>query len=393
MKKRILILLLACSMWLCACNGDIFGALKINRDAAEEADDDEEDEDTDEDADDEDDDIDTTSDSKDSEKETEREKSSDRKSISGSGSISKKKEADTSETEDSFQYIVNPGDFSFADLSNTYFIFSSGVGAWQTDFHVFDDGFFRGSFYDADMGSIGEGYENGTVYCCSFSGHFSEPQMIDDYTYEVDLMDISFRDEVGTWEISPIDNVYYEYTDAYGFNDSEKFLIYLPGRSVDDISEEVMSWNLNTWGRDSDVLEEYMIVNEACQYGMCSEMYSLVDDTLIRHESTISSYDEIMEMCNTAPFSQMEYNYAAWVMYRNNDTDLNYIWDAIKYTCDEETMEELLPEQRQWIKDKEEEARQAAAGNEGGSIYDMVYYGRLAALTMERANELIKYLE
>ena len=40
------------------------------------------------------------------------------------------------------------------------------------------------------MGSIGEGYSNGTVYCSSFYGHFAEPVMIDDYTFEFEIKEI-----------------------------------------------------------------------------------------------------------------------------------------------------------------------------------------------------------
>ena len=65
------------------------------------------------------------------------------------------------------------------------FGFSSGAGAWGTFLDLNDDGTFSGEFHDSNMGETGEGYPYGTVYVCDFSGKFSEPEKINEYTYSI----------------------------------------------------------------------------------------------------------------------------------------------------------------------------------------------------------------
>ena len=60
---------------------------------------------------------------------------------------------------------------SYSRLGRFSFSFSSGVGAWGTDLEVYADGSFKEVYHDSDMGVTGEGYPNGTVYLCGFSGN------------------------------------------------------------------------------------------------------------------------------------------------------------------------------------------------------------------------------
>ena len=50
------------------------------------------------------------------------------------------------------------------------FMFASGTGGWSTVITVNRDGSFYGDFRDSEMGDRGEGYSQGTVYQCAFSG-------------------------------------------------------------------------------------------------------------------------------------------------------------------------------------------------------------------------------
>ena len=43
------------------------------------------------------------------------------------------------------------------------YIFTSGVGAWETELTLYADGTFTGQFHDSNMGETGYGYPNGTV--------------------------------------------------------------------------------------------------------------------------------------------------------------------------------------------------------------------------------------
>ena len=45
--------------------------------------------------------------------------------------------------------------FSYADLADMTFIFSSGVGGWQTSLYIQADGSFNGEYFGSWMGETG----------------------------------------------------------------------------------------------------------------------------------------------------------------------------------------------------------------------------------------------
>ena len=52
------------------------------------------------------------------------------------------------------------------------FLFCSGAGGWSTGLKLNADGTFSGEYHDSNMGETGDGYPNGTMYECTFSGKF-----------------------------------------------------------------------------------------------------------------------------------------------------------------------------------------------------------------------------
>lgn len=120
------------------------------------------------------------------------------------------------------------------------FVFSSGAGGWSTDMTVNDDGTFSGNYHDSEMGSIGDGYPNGTMYVSSFSGEFSEPVKVDDYTYSMKLESIKTDNTPGEEEIK--DDIKYIYSEPSGFDSAKELLIYLPGKAMSDIPEGAKPW-------------------------------------------------------------------------------------------------------------------------------------------------------
>ncbi len=88
--------------------------------------------------------------------------------------------------------------FSFGDLADWYFYFGSGVGAWSTELRIGSDGSFTGSYHDADMGDIGEGYPGGTYYFCGFEGSFKDLERVDRYTYKMKRDTLTYQEEPGT---------------------------------------------------------------------------------------------------------------------------------------------------------------------------------------------------
>lgn len=127
----------------------------------------------------------------------------------------------------------------FSELPDKY-IYSSGAGGWATELYLNDDGTFTGQYQDSDLGYTGEGYPNGTVYISNFSGKFTEPQVVNEYTYSMTVESIELEMEAG--------QEYYEDGKRYvvlGFSeltDSCELLVYLPGAMRSDLPEGFVSW-------------------------------------------------------------------------------------------------------------------------------------------------------
>ncbi len=122
------------------------------------------------------------------------------------------------------------------------FTFSSGAGGWATQFTLEDDGSFTGQYHDSDMGDTGTEYPNGTVYISKFTGKFTTPTQINDYTYSMQLENLQAEGTTG--------EEYYEngqrfiYSDPYGFDNADVFLIYTPGAPMAELPEGFKSWLL-----------------------------------------------------------------------------------------------------------------------------------------------------
>ena len=120
------------------------------------------------------------------------------------------------------------------------FCFASGAGGWGTYMTVKSDGSFVGNYHDSEMGNIGEGYPNGSVAYCDFSGQFKNITKIDDNTYKMELDGYDMTYEPGTEEIK--DEILYEYSTAYGLEGGETFYLYLPDKPVAGLPEEFIGW-------------------------------------------------------------------------------------------------------------------------------------------------------
>lgn len=136
----------------------------------------------------------------------------------------------------------NAGDsgFTFADLDNTTFTYSSGAGGWYSSFEITKDGSFEGIYYDSDMGDTGDEYPNGTVYESIFSGRLSDLQKVNDYTYKASLGTIEYAATPGTEAVN--DGIRYEYTTAAGLVDTDELLIYMKGAPISELPESYRIW-------------------------------------------------------------------------------------------------------------------------------------------------------
>ena len=281
-------------------------------------------------------------------------------------------------------------DLTFAELSERRFEFSSGAGGWSEEFTIEKDGYFTGKYHDSDMGDKGEGYAGGTFYSCSYSGHFTDLIKINDYTYEMKLADISYSVPVDTVEIC--DNVRYIYTDSYCLGGTDTFTIYLPGTPFDELSEDVRIW-LYSNNQSETELTMITMVDKDNGYGIYSyERFSPLEDARMTFHTYQDSYNYYSEKLSEAA-TTMEMVECSGTMYQLSDECLNYIWNLIRYNVEEDKYSAILEEQRQWIVEKEERAKEAMAEYEGGSFAAVSYNDTLATLTMKRCEELIEYLK
>lgn len=279
----------------------------------------------------------------------------------------------------------------FEELKGNRFVLASGAGAWSTELLIGEDGSFKGTYHDSDMGSTGAGYPNGTRYFSEFTGKFAELKKVNDYTYSTRISEIEYANEVDTEQI--LDEVLYYYSDAYGLAGAEEIFIYLPGAPIEELPEEYM-----IWAKGSAYIEEgttelpfYGLYNvtETCGFSSYDIKESLETRVALTEELAL----EIGNSLTNDDLTQTEYNLKTKDLYDMWDSDLNAIWNDLKDVLDAETFEELLSEQREWITWKEAEVKKAGADYEGGSMQPMVMNQKAAELTKTRVYELLEYFE
>lgn len=286
-------------------------------------------------------------------------------------------------------------EFSLQDVSGCVFNFSSGVGAWYTELRINADGTFKGHYQDADMGDTGEGYADGTLYVCNFTGTFSDLEKIDRFTYKMKLESLAYEQEPTKEEI--IDDVRYVYSTAYGIDEGEDFYLYLPGVDFSALPETYRSWvsNFCEDGCAEGKLPFYGLYNEKQEEGFSS--YEYEEQSLSERIAMEISFAEESEAewnaKHTKSAPQLEMNMAAAELYRIWDDTLNTVWKLLESELDDTTMEQLRAEEREWIKFKETEAKAAGEEVEGGSMQPLLESERAAELTKERVYELAKYAE
>ncbi|MEA4992423.1 MAG: hypothetical protein VB060_01125 [Oscillibacter sp.] len=163
-------------------------------------------------------------------------------------------------------------EFSFSDISELEFWFGSGAGGWRTVLYVADDGSFEGLYTDSDMGSAGTDFPDGTCYISEFTGSFIAPKKVDEYTYSVELQDITLSKEPGKEEIR--DGIKYIYSEPYGLDDAKELLFYLPGAPVKNLPEGYLSWARGYGDTIEETLPFYGLYNVGGDQGFSSHQRS-----------------------------------------------------------------------------------------------------------------------
>lgn len=170
--------------------------------------------------------------------------------------------------------------FSFADLAPLEFWFASGAGAWGTVLTVHSDGTFAGNYHDSDMGSM---------RLCDFTGKFSDPVQVNDYTYSVKLEQLKLEREPGDEEWK--DGIKLTYSEPYGLDDAKELLFYLPGAPVEELPEGYQSWMRSYGDYIGTELPFYGLYNVNGEQGYSSH---LSEELRALNESAQAAYADLL---------------------------------------------------------------------------------------------------
>lgn len=289
-------------------------------------------------------------------------------------------------------------DFSYADVTDLEFCFSSGAGAWWTTLTIQEDGSFEGHYQDSDMGDTGDGYPNGTIYICDFFGKFSELVKENEYTYSAKVQNIETEKAPGITEY--VDGIRCVYSEPYGMDHAEDVLFYMQGAQLEELPEEYRSWvgYYDLASTEDIVLPFVGLYNVAAEEGFSS--YEKKGSTA---EKPVYAIDAELEeiavraadmenRLNNEPLSQSEMNQLSGEIYTLWDDELNSMWKRIKEILPKDEMARLTEEEIAWISEKEAQVAAAGAQWEGGSMQPLAENGTAARITRERVYELAEYL-
>lgn len=147
------------------------------------------------------------------------------------------------------------------------FYFSSGAGGWGTELILAENGSFTGNFHDSDMGDIGEGYPNGTVYLCTFQGRFTVTEQMDEHSWRLLLTDLKQEQEQDAQWIE--DEIRFIGSYPYGLEAGVDYILYSPDTPVEGLNEELISWWPGRFSLDGapETLESWCIYSLEGGYG------------------------------------------------------------------------------------------------------------------------------
>lgn len=272
----------------------------------------------------------------------------------------------------------------FSQLKDLEFYFASGAGGWRTILHIDVYGSFSGTYSDSDMGSG----EHGVQYRCDFTGQFTQPVRVNDYTYSVRIDEIAYEKEAGTEEV--IDGTQYCYTDPYGLEDAEDILIYLPGAPLGQLPQEFRSW-VGYSENTRDELPFYALNNAVHQQGFSS--YDRLEDIRESLEGWVEPYAAELETeITSGEFDQWVCEEKAARMLELWDDQLNDLWNCLEQRLDPAELEPLAAEQAAWAARKEEQVTQAGADPHEGCTQAAAEDMAAAELNRDRVYELLDWL-
>ncbi len=272
--------------------------------------------------------------------------------------------------------------FSYGELKDQKFWFSSGAGGWRTQLRIASDGSFSGDFTDSNMGESGEGY-TGTEYRCRFSGRFGQPEPVNEYTLSLPIEALTCE-EAGQEIVDGVLQI--RGGEPYGLDGTESMLLYLPGAPLKALPEHFLRW-VGCYDSEEETMPFYGLFNEPQENGFSSF------DVIAALREEILAAEEQERHLEAGALTQADMNMAASAKYELWDGLLNRIWQELMERLEEEDKRLLTNEELVWIRDKEQAVTEAGKDVEGGTLYPAVTSGTAAKWTKERVFVLMGILE
>ncbi len=147
----------------------------------------------------------------------------------------------------------------FKQIGDLDFVFSNGMGDFETTLHVKEDGTFEGNYFRISKGSSNDNYPNGIMLHSSFNGYFLVKDKLDESTYVITLSPLQYDKPLGTEVIK--NETRYIYSPPYGLTDDKEFILCFPGTPRSKLSEQILSWDVDyVYGDDtSTTLTKYVL--------------------------------------------------------------------------------------------------------------------------------------
>lgn len=125
----------------------------------------------------------------------------------------------------------------------------------------------------------------------------------------------------------------------------------------------------------------FILLCNICQAVSIQKEIAKIEKKAIEYENIINNST-----------SQMDMNINSGDLYILWDNELNSLWKRLIKKVDIEEKRKLLIQQREWIKRKERNIKEAGAIYEGGSIQSYIHNRRATEMTRARVYTLAKYL-
>jgi len=155
-----------------------------------------------------------------------------------------------------------------------------------------------------------------------------------------------------------------------------------PGETVKSEGPE------HTQIKNKDVTSKEPLTNENEEPSESSnnkEINEGMKDTYLKELNEMEEADRNAE--DTTTMAELEEQEAA--RYKKWDQKLNEIYGVLNEQLDSEQMDQLREEQRNWIKYRDETAKESSLKYEGGSTETLEYVATQASLTRERCYALV----